>query len=159
MGHRPVLAPVDDALAFVLLIPEFPTLTEDARRVLPGAVPFTGAVESCINAARISAAFVRRDYEALRGAFGDHLHQPYREPLVPFLSKVIAAAEKAGALGGWLSGSGSTICCITLGEPAPVAEAMLAAAASPGARVVITKADNSGCEAIAASKSTSTSPA
>jgi homoserine kinase len=57
---------------------------------------------------------------------------------------VIGAGEKAGALGGWLSGSGSTICCLTQAAPERVAEAMLAAANSPGARTITTRADNRG---------------
>jgi homoserine kinase len=102
------------------------------------------AVESCVNACRVTAAFMARDYEALRGAFQDHLHQPHREPLIPFLPAVIHAGEEAGAIGGWLSGSGSTICCLTLDAPERVGEAMLAASKSPGARIVITRADNRG---------------
>jgi homoserine kinase len=102
------------------------------------------AVESCVNACRVTAAFVARDYESLRGAFADNLHQPHREPLIPFLPAVIGAGERAGALGGWLSGSGSTICCLTQSDPKGVADAMLAAARSPGARTIITHADNRG---------------
>jgi homoserine kinase len=64
--------------------------------------------------------------------------------LIPFLPAVILAGEGAGALGGFLSGSGSTICCVTLASPEPVAAAMLRAAESPGARTVITQADNEG---------------
>ena len=97
-----------------------------------------------MNACRVTAAFLTGNYTSLRGAFVDHLHQPHREPLIPFLGKVIAAGEEAGALGGWLSGSGSTICCLTQGDPARVSDAMLTAAASPGARVVVAKADNEG---------------
>ena len=59
------------------------------------------------------------------------------------LSGVIAAGEKAGALGGFLSGSGSTICCLTLQEPEAVAEAMLSAAGQT-ARTILTGADNTG---------------
>ena len=64
------------------------------------------------------------DYEALRGCFDDRVHQPYREQLIPQLSAVIRAGEKAGAIGGWLSGSGSTIMCLTLEKPEAVAAAM-----------------------------------
>lgn len=143
-GAKPICAPVDEALRFVLLIPDFEVSTPEARKVLPATLDRKRAVESCVNACRITAAFLTRDYEGLRGAFGDHLHQPHREPLIPFLTKVIAAGEDAGAIGGWLSGSGSTICCLTEHEPEQVAAAMLAAAGSPGARTIITHADNTG---------------
>jgi homoserine kinase len=134
---------VDPALKFVLLIPDFEVATPDARKVLPDAIPRAGAVTSVANACRITAAFFQQRYELLQGCFADGLHQPFREPLVPFLSKSIAAGERAGAIGGFLSGSGSTICCITLGDADPVASAMLDAA-PPGSHIVVTTADNEG---------------
>jgi homoserine kinase len=161
-GAKPIVVPVDDqALHFVLLIPDFEVSTPEARKVLPQSLDRKKAVESCVNACRITAAFATRDYEALRGAFGDQLHQPFREPLIPFLPQVIAAGEAAGALGGWLSGSGSTVCCLTLRDPEAVAEAMAAAAVatatsgmsgtsatSPSVRTIITRADNLGTRRI-----------
>jgi homoserine kinase len=118
--------------------------TSDARRVLPGSIGFADAVASVSNACAIAGAFASRDYEKLIGCFEDRLHQPFRAPLVPFLGPVIEAGRAAGALGGWLSGSGSTVACVTLGSPEPVAAAMLAACQLPGARVITTRADNAG---------------
>ena len=101
-------------LRFVLLIPDFEISTPAARKVLPAQLDRLAAARSCANACRITAAFATKNYGLLRGAFVDQLHQPFREKeLIPFLSKVIAAGEGAGALGGFLSGSGSTICCVT----------------------------------------------
>jgi homoserine kinase len=135
---------VDEALEFILLVPPFEVATPVARRVLPVQVDRLAAVRSCGNACRITAAFAARRYEGLRGAFGDGLHQPFREPLVPFLPKVIAAGEKAGALGGFLSGSGSTICCVTLENGGEVATAMQQACGERDAYTVRTRADNRG---------------
>jgi homoserine kinase len=145
-GAKPITAPVDETLHFVLLIPDFEVSTPEARKVLPAALDRKLAVASCVNACRVTAAFLTSDYASLRGAFTDHLHQPHREPLIPFLSKVIAAGESAGAIGGWLSGSGSTICCLTEREPNRVAAAMVAVA--PGARTIITHADNRGVQRV-----------
>ena len=139
---------VDEKLEFLLLIPPFEVETPAARRVLPAQVDRLSAVRSCGNACRITAAFATRKYEGLRGAFGDGLHQPFREPLVRFLPKVIAAGESAGALGGFLSGSGSTIICVTLKSQKKVAAAMLAAAGKTPARVIITTADNEGARKV-----------
>jgi homoserine kinase len=57
---------------------------------------------------------------------------------------VIDAGIRAGALGGWLSGSGSTVACLALEKIERVAGAMLAAFGRSGARVITTRADNTG---------------
>lgn len=146
-GAETLRCEVGPELKFVLLIPDFEVSTPEARKVLPDAIPRIGAVTSVANACRITAAFLQRRYDLLRGCFADGLHQPFREPLVPLLPKAIAAGERAGALGGFLSGSGSTICCVTLADEDAVAAAMLETA-PPGSHVVITKADNEGVRPI-----------
>ncbi len=135
---------VSRSLEFALLIPDFEVSTPEARRALPATIPFKDAVLSVANACAVAGAFASRDYTKLAGCFTDGLHQPYREPLVPFLPAVIEAGVEAGAIGGWLSGSGSTIACLALGGIDRVAAAMLAASGNPGARVVTTRADNLG---------------
>ncbi|HSP44661.1 MAG TPA: homoserine kinase [Chthoniobacterales bacterium] len=139
---------VSSQLHFVLLVPDFEIATAEARRLLPSRIDRLKAVENSRNACALTAAFASREYQSLRGAFADHLHQPFRKKLIPFLSKVIAAAESAGALGAFLSGSGSTICAITLRSPAKIADAMLTASEAPGARTLITIADNRGARVL-----------
>jgi len=147
---------VSPTLRFVLLIPDFEISTPAARKVLPAQLDRLAAAKSCANACRITAAFAMRHYALLHGAFTDHLHQPYREKaLIPFLGKVITAGEKAGALGGFLSGSGSTVCCVVETKAAggkrkdeEIGAAMLAASGNKGARVVVTQADNEGTRVI-----------
>lgn len=148
-GARCVTSEVSEELKFVVLIPDFEVKTSDARKVMPKTIAHKEAVTSMINATNIAAAFLYHQYELLRGCFGDYLHQPYREPLIPILPRVIAAGEKAGALGGFLSGSGSTIVCVTLKSAKKVAAAMLEAAGKTTARVIITTADNKGARKIA----------
>ncbi|MEY2483373.1 MAG: homoserine kinase [Verrucomicrobiota bacterium] len=143
-GEQRQMFTVSAQLHFVLLVPNFEIATAQARKLLPARVDRLHAVENCRNACTITAAFASREYGQLRGAFVDHLHQPFRRKLIPFLDPVIAAAESAGALGAFLSGSGSTICAVTLRSPEKVSSAMLAAAKSPGARTIITAADNRG---------------
>jgi homoserine kinase len=49
---------------------------------------------------------------------------------------------EAGALGGYLSGSGSAVACVTVDQPDSVAAAMQSAL--PSARVLVLGADNRG---------------
>ena len=134
-------------LYFVLLVPELEIQTARARRILPSKIPRVAAVENCANACALTAAFATRDYEKMRGSFSDYLHQPFRAKLIPFLPRVIAAAERAGALGAFLSGSGSAIAAVTLEAPEKIAAAMVCAAAVP-ARAIITHADNRGAQVL-----------
>jgi homoserine kinase len=137
---------VSPRLYFVLFVPDLEIRTSTARKLLPSKISHAAAVVNCANACAIAAAFASKDYEKLRGAFADYLHQPFRAKLISFLPGVIAGAEKAGALGAFLSGSGSTICAITLQHPDRVAAAMKRAARSPVSRTIVTRADNRGAQ-------------
>src|SRR6266480_4819618 len=133
-------------LAFVLLIPDLEISTAAARKILPAKISRNAAVQNSANACAITAAFASQNYRQLTGKFADQLHQPYRARLIPFLPRVIAAAEAAGALGAFLSGSGSTICAITLHHGNKIAAAMKRAARSIIAQTIVTSADNGGVE-------------
>ena len=134
---------VSPRLYFVLLVPDLEIRTSRARNVLPSKISHAAAVENCANACALTAALVSHDYQKLRGAFADHLHQPFRAKLIPFLPSVIATAEKAGALGAFLSGSGSAIAAVTVNSSKKIAAVMARAAKIPG-RTIITHADNRG---------------
>jgi homoserine kinase len=135
---------VSPQLHFVLLVPALEIRTSTARRLLPSRLSHAAAVENCGNACAITAAFASKNYKNLRGAFVDFIHQPFRAKLIPFLPGVITAAEKAGALGAFLSGSGSTICAITLQHSDRIALAMKRAARPFSCRTIVTRADNRG---------------
>ncbi|PYK72979.1 MAG: hypothetical protein DME44_02805 [Verrucomicrobia bacterium] len=137
---------VSPQLAFVLLIPNFQIATNEARRLLPSKVSRTDALQNIANAAAIATAFATRDYEKLRGCFVDYLHQPFRKKLVPFLEDTIRSAETAGALGAFLSGSGSVICAITMRNPRKIAGAMMLASRQKDAGIIIARADNEGAQ-------------
>ena len=135
---------IGNDLRFALLIPEFEISTPAARAVLPKKVSLGDSALSAGCASAVAAAFATGNYRQLAGCFQDRLHQPYREPLIPFLGPVIRAASQAGALGGWLSGSGSTIACATLAKPEKVANAMIVASGLESAVAIVVGADNSG---------------
>ena len=145
----PIRLPVSPRLRFVLLIPDFEVATPDARKVMPKSISISDAAANAADAAVIATAFATGKYELLRGAFGDRLHQPYRAKLVPFLGEVITVGEQAGAIGGWLSGSGSTICCLAPDAiSAKKIAASMRAAAPKGSRTAIVAADNKGARIV-----------
>jgi homoserine kinase len=146
--QRPQRFEVRD-LYFVLIVPNFEVATVEARNVLPKKVSHEDATISSANACRVTAALASGKPQLLRGCFDDRLHQPYRLKLVPFMNDVIAAGVRAGAIGGFLSGSGSTIACVTMKKPAQVAAAMhKAVPATAAPQVLVLLADNAGARVV-----------
>ncbi len=139
---------VKSELSFVTLVPDLRLKTETARGLLPKEVPFHHAVENVQRAARIAAAFCTHDYASLRGLFVDHLHQPFRQVLIPGFADILTAACEAGALGSFLSGAGSSLMALTLDQTETISSAMLEAAQKHAlpAHVLVLKADNEGAQ-------------
>ena len=138
---------VSRSLSFVLLVSDLEIETARARSILPSKISRVAAVENCANACAVTAAFASRDYEKMRGVFSDNLHQPFRAKLIRFLPRVIELAERAGALGAFLSGSGSAIAAITLKAPEKIAAAMARSTAA-STLTIITHADNRGAQVL-----------
>ncbi len=139
---RAIRFPVKPAFRFVTLIPPFEVSTEKARTLVPNTFSKADTVHNLTRVSLITAGFAAGNAEALRGSFEDRVHQPYRESLIPQLGRVIRAGEKAGAIGGWLSGSGSTIICLATDRADAVGAAMLKQL--PGSEVRILAADRGG---------------
>ncbi len=133
---------VAEELKLVTLIPDFPISTEAARKLMPASYGKADGVHGLNRAALITAAFASGDLESLRGMFDDRIHQPFREPLIPALRDVIRAGETAGAIGGFLSGSGSAIICLALAEADRIGAAMQRLL--PQSQLLVLAPDNAG---------------
>ncbi len=114
-------------LSIVLAIPDFPLSTEQARGVLPTSVSFADAVYNTSRSTLLIASIVTGQFEMLRVAMKDRLHQPYRTSLIPGFNDVAEAATTAGALSVALSGAGPTIAAYCLEHSEQVAERMQSA--------------------------------
>ena len=142
--------PVPDDLQAVLFIPDTRIATADARAVLPAQVSVPDAVFNMGRVALLVAGMALDRPEYLDVATQDKLHQPYRQPLFPAIKVIFAAARSAGALGVFLSGSGSTVLALTKGREMTVAYEMFEAArltAVPG-RLEITKPTAKGAHVV-----------
>jgi homoserine kinase len=93
-------------------IPAFELSTKKARAVLPKSVPMKDAVANIAAVTMLHRA-LGGEFELLKGALADRLHEPYRSKLIPGFYAVKAAAEKAGAYGTALSGAGPSIIAFT----------------------------------------------
>ncbi len=112
----------------VLFIPDARIATADARAVLPERLPVPDAVHNMARVALLVAGMSTNHPEYLSIATQDKLHQPYRQPLFPAMKLLMRAALDAGALGAFLSGSGSTVLALTQGREMTVAYEMAEAA-------------------------------
>ena len=122
----PVSVPAE--IHAVVYIPEVRIATADARAVLPGVLSVADAVHNMSRVALLVAGMSTNHPEYLSVATQDKLHQPYRQPLFPAMKLLVKAAMDAGALGAFLSGSGSTVLALTRGREMTVAYEMAEAA-------------------------------
>jgi homoserine kinase len=119
---------VPPELQAVLLVPDVRISTADARRVLPERVTVVDAVYNMGRVALLVAGMATNHPEYLSVATEDRLHQPHRQTIFPPMKLIFKAARDAGALGVFLSGSGSTIMALTQGREMTVAYEMAEAA-------------------------------
>lgn len=145
-NQRAFTTPVKPRLKFVCLIPDTNIETEASRKVLPKKVALGDAVTNLQHTALITAAFFTERYQDLPGLLQDTLHQQYRAQHIPGCDAIFRAAEEAGALASFISGSGSTLIALSLKGHDAVAKAMRLAAkeANLKATTKILRADNRG---------------
>ena len=141
---------VPPELNAVLFIPDLRIATSDARAVLPEKVTVADAVYNMGRAALLLAGMTTNHLEYLGVATQDRLHQPYREALFPAMKLLFRAARGAGALGVFLSGSGSTVLALTRGREMTVAYEMAEAARQAGVagRVQVTRPTGRGAHIV-----------
>jgi homoserine kinase len=113
-GHyRSQSIKVAEGLAFYALIPDFRLSTKKAREVLPKNIPRSSAVFNVAAVSMLITAISSGDFEILRTALGDRLHQPYRSGLIPGFDEIIAMCQVNGSYGAFLSGAGPTVMAVT----------------------------------------------
>tara|TARA_B110001452_G_scaffold81512_1_gene66666 strand:- start:270 stop:1283 length:1014 start_codon:yes stop_codon:yes gene_type:complete len=136
---------IPDGLQCVLFIPDEEMSTAEARAALPESLSYSEAVFNISRAAMLVNCFATGQFDPLRYAMEDQLHQPQRAHIFPYMPLIKAALE-AGAHGAYLSGAGPTVLAIAGGSgkadvgadtmsqflAEAVSEAMVAEAATRG---------------------------
>ncbi len=137
-GGLTVVVPVVgglDVLPFVpttsvrpfILLPRERLATSEARRVLPEKVPFGDAIANASRSTGLVAllsGIVSPSADRLWTYTQDHLHQPYRAPLMPATRDAIDSLRSEGVAAA-LSGAGpSIVCLVERGDESGIRDSM-----------------------------------
>ena len=133
-------------LMLVFAIPDFELSTEKARSVIKRQVSLEDAINNVQRASLFLASIFTGNYQLLKEAVKDKLHQPYRAELIPGFNKVVSNGYDAGALAVFLSGAGPTVGSLCLENPEDVGKAMIEAFESVGirAKYLVLEVDHHG---------------
>lgn len=101
---------IHDDLNFCAIVPNYKFSTEVARKALPEKIDFKDAVFNISNVSLLIAALENKEYDLLKFALEDKLHQQYRIPQMEGLSKIFEIAKDTK--GVYLSGAGPTVMII-----------------------------------------------
>jgi homoserine kinase len=136
---RAVQIPMNLDAEFVVWVPPFTTSTNESRRRIGDTLPLADAVFNIGHTALLVAAIAAGDTSVLREAVRDRIHQDVRFALAPACRSALEAGLAAGALCGWLSGSGPTVAfACEPGTARAVADALPDHADGPVSRKVVT---------------------
>lgn len=98
-----------EGIKFVALIPDFKLSTEKARAILPKEISRNDCIYNIGRTALLVSAFANGNYNLLKYAMKDKIHQDYRGKLIKGYHKLVERSMELGALGCFLSGAGPTI--------------------------------------------------
>jgi homoserine kinase len=107
----------------VIATPKLGLSTERSRRALPEAIPLRDVVFDLQRLALLLHAVETRDASKMAAALADRVHQPYREPLVPVLKRVLEMRHP-DVLGACLSGAGPSVVAVARRNTDAVARAL-----------------------------------
>jgi homoserine kinase len=100
----------------IVVLPSEPLATSKARAVLPDFYASSDVVANIQSVALLGLAFAQGRGDLLRIAMQDRIHQPYREPICPLLTRLLPLAGTRGILGAALSGAGPAVLVIVESE-------------------------------------------
>lgn len=104
---------VSKKLHFTVLIPDFKTSTEMARKLLPKNYKKEEAVAMLSHSVLMIEALQSGDFNLLKTVCKDYIHEPYRKKLIKDYNYIKKAVEKNGDAVLLISGSGPTLLVIS----------------------------------------------
>lgn len=104
---------VSKKLYFTVLIPNFKTSTEMARKLLPKNYKKNEAVTMLSHSTLMIEALQSGNFNLLKTVCKDYIHEPYRKKLIKDYDLIKKAVEKNGDAVLLISGSGPTLLTIS----------------------------------------------
>ena len=111
-----VSLPTPPELYVTVIHPQVEIKTEDARNILPEAVPMKNAIAQWANVGGLVSGLYTNDYELIGNSLVDRVAEPARKLLIPHFDLLKQTALKAGALGAGISGSGPSVFALSKGK-------------------------------------------
>jgi homoserine kinase len=105
-------------LKLAIINPSFEISTQKARKSLPKKYKIQDIIFNLSRTALLGAAFAGKNYDLLKEAVCDKIHQPYRSKNIPKIQEIFSVALKCGAKGVFISGSGPSIAAFVLPKDA-----------------------------------------
>ena len=103
---------VPDKLKFAAMIPDFQVSTAISRGVLPEVYLKEDCIFNISRSSMLISALYNGEFDKLRICFNDKIHQPYRKELIKNSEKIFKKVKEIGAIGEFISGSGSTLMAV-----------------------------------------------
>lgn len=100
------------AWKLLLAMPSASLSTSKARALLPATYSKADVILNLQRVAMLTAAFSAGRGDLLERAMEDRMHQPYRAPVCPLLTRLLPLTGKHGILGVALSGAGPSVLMI-----------------------------------------------
>jgi homoserine kinase len=100
---------VPAGLEAIVVVPDEPVRTQEARVALPAVVPMADAVFNVAHASMLVLGLARGEWDLVSRGLQDRLHQPHRASLYPRSLQIAERARALGALGATISGAGPTV--------------------------------------------------
>ncbi|EJO5347329.1 homoserine kinase [Clostridium botulinum] len=100
---------VSEGIKFCALIPDFTLSTEKSRAVLPKNINYKDGIFNVGRTALMISALNNGDFNLIKYACKDKLHQDYRAKLIENFYLIKEECERLNSLGVFLSGAGPTI--------------------------------------------------
>ncbi|MPM17693.1 Homoserine kinase [bioreactor metagenome] len=135
-----------DELCFIVVVPDFCVSTHDAREALPKTFPMADAVFNLSRSSLCTAAFLTGNYDLLRVATKDRLHQKYRLQLIRGGEEIMDRMLQLGAFSATVSGAGPSLLAIVPATDNAIYTGLVGYIARefPAYRVLRLYADNRG---------------